>query len=165
MSSNNNDPQAQLLYAFEDTFMYAAMRGTMRREDLQALADKACRRWRVPPVEVKFSQHTKWFGQYFAWEHVIHLYGSKGRRRGPKGTSGRNAAVLLHEVAHHIDDWRTGADQAHGPHFAAICRDLYDHFQVLPRKGYTYMARKCGLKVSKLTRSTPKFKAAKRRKW
>jgi hypothetical protein len=139
--------QTKRLYRMENTFMRAGMYGYVPRAELQELADKACRRWNVPPVKVVFSRNTYWYGEYSPDEKKIRLFDAKKRKRPG---SGRNRLVLLHEVAHHIDnelfpDSETGD---HGPTFAKVAMDLYDHYKVLPRSAFRMLAKKHGVKVS-----------------
>lgn len=139
-----SDPQQQQLYKFEDGFMRAAMLGSCTRSTLQSLADKACRRWRVPQVDVVFSQHNTLYGQQFGDENKIRLYDAKD-----KAGNGRNAHVLLHEVAHHIDDHKSDGIESHGPVFAAICMDLYDHYNLLPRAAFRLLAKTFRVKIAR----------------
>lgn len=132
------------LYDMEDRFMRAAMGGQMTRAALQELADKACRRWRVPPVRVRFSTSTKWAGMYYSHNCSIVLYAGSHKVR-----TGRNTHTLLHEIAHHIDDWKVDeCGSSHGPTFAAICLDLYDHYRVLPAAAYRLLAKQHGVKLA-----------------
>lgn len=140
-----SDPQAKKLYAMENRFMRAAMRGTMTRSELQELADRGARRWRIEPPRVKFTSHTKYVGQSYSGERTIHLNGKNPEYRA---YNGRNAPVLLHELAHYITDWKYPELDAHGPIFAAVARDLYDHFDVLPAECFDCLAKVYGVNVS-----------------
>lgn len=144
------DPQALRLYDMEATFMAAWLR-TVRQplSLLQACADRACRRWRVPLVRIRFGINRTWYGTYFSDRQCVDLY------LRPNGASGRNVPVLLHEVAHHIDDCIWNAAEAHGPIFAAIEMDLLDHYGVLPKRAFRKLADKHNVKVARLRKRKP----------
>jgi hypothetical protein len=136
----------------EDSFMKAAMRGHVPLVALQELADKACRRWNVPLIRVRLGRDRFWYGEYHPGEDKIDLHDNKRRRRPGHG---RNFPVLLHEVAHHIDYYRNGEhhlDDAHGPTFAGICRDLYDHYEVIPKAAFDLLAKRANVHVIKVRR-------------
>ena len=93
-----SDPQQFVLYDMEHSFFKAWVRSSRQPlAMLQAYADKACRRWRVPLIRVRFDTDRQWYGSYFNDLDLIELYVK------PNGMSGRNVPVLLHEVAHHIE--------------------------------------------------------------
>lgn len=144
---SKRDPQAKILYKMEDSFMRGNLTASVSLEKLQALADKVCRRWGVPPVKVLFKKNRYWYGSYFGARQVIELYDHKKRKL--KG-HGRNVPVLLHELAHHIDAFKLDpVAPAHGPNFAAICLDLYDHYEILPADAYRVLARRYGVKIAR----------------
>lgn len=160
---------AKRLYAMEDGFMKAAMHARAPRWLLQAFADAACNRWHVPPVDVVFSRGTTYSGVYFGDENKIRLYAPRKKSTDRKRhyRSGRNPQVLLHEVAHHIDDWKVnnsdGAD-AHGANFVAITMDLYDHFSVLPKAAFKMLAKKAKIKIAAGIHHKMKKRAKARRR-
>jgi len=160
--------QAKKVYAFEDTFMKAAQHAKAPLHVLQSLADAACRRWRVPPVDVKFATGPNWSGMYYPELDKIALFVSPKKDRGTKKAlrSGRNPAVLLHEVAHHIDDWKVNedAEDAHGASFLAICMDLYDHYNVLPKAAFKLLTKKAGLKIAPRVRPGMRKRASAKRR-
>lgn len=154
------------VYKFEDGFMKAAMYARAPRKILQELADKACRRWGVPLIDVAFSTSTQWSGQYWGDENKIYLYAPTKKSKWKR--NGRNPGVLLHEVAHHIDDWKLNASpdvDSHGANFLAIVMDLYDHYQVLPKAAFKLLAKKHKIKIaSGIHHKMKKRPSAKRRK-
>jgi hypothetical protein len=38
---------------------------------------------------------------------------------------------------------------AHGPRFAAICMDLYDHYGVLPKEAFRLLAKKFRVRIAR----------------
>lgn len=130
------------------------MRGWQRtvkqqsRALLQSYADKACRRWKVSPVRVQFGKAKNKSGVYKSDTQSISLFICAP-------FSGRNLPVLLHEVAHHIDDCVWDAAEAHGPIFAAIEMDLLDHYQVLPSNAFRVLAKEFGIKIARLRKRKP----------
>lgn len=145
------DPQAERLYKMENTFMRASMYAQQPLEELQKLADKVCRRWRVPYIEVVFRPHRSIAGRYIGDEGRIELYAHPDPKKPRDRRNGRNICVLLHELAHHIDDCRGGGElaPAHGPAFAAICMDLYHHYGVLPNDAFKLLAKRFRVQVAK----------------
>jgi len=143
----SSDPQAQRLYDFENSFMRAALQARCTLKQLQKLADKACRRWRVPTTKVVFAQGPYWYGLYYEDFNRICLYDAPKRRRIGHG---RNMHVLLHEVGHHIDACLYESEESHGPVFAAIILDLYDHYGVLPEIAFRQLAAAYNIKIANL---------------
>lgn len=148
--------QTKRVYKMEVTFMDAGMSGHVKRKDLQKLADQACIRWKVPKVKVVFSEDNYWYGEYFSETRKIKLYDAPVRVR--KG-HGRNKLVLLHEVAHHIEDvLRPDDTESHSPAFTYICMDLFDHFNVIPGYAYKEVAKRHRVKIAAPRRNRRKKK-------
>ena len=130
--------------------MKAGLRAFSSREHLQTLADKACRRWKVPTIPVHFSTHTYWHGECDYDAKCIRLFYADPTKRKRAG-SGRNPAVLLHEVAHWIDYQLHGDEgDAHGAEFAAISADLFDWYGVIPIWAYKRLCKEYGVKLARL---------------
>ena len=142
------DPETKRLYKMEGTFMTGNMTGKLSLAKCQEIADKVCRRWRVPPVKVRFRKHRYWYGEYFCMSDVMNLYDHEDRQRPGHG---RNMVTLLHELAHHIDDWKVDcrpSSPSHGPSFAAIAMELYDHYKVLPADAFKLLAKRFKVKIA-----------------
>lgn len=157
--------QDNLVYKFEDGFLKAAMYARAPRKILQEFADKACRRWGVPLLDVVFSTSTRWSGMYYWDQNKIRLFAPTKKSKWKR--NGRNLGVLMHEVAHHIDDWKidAGAEaETHGPNFVAIVMDLYDHYDVLPKPAFKLMAKKIGIKIAVGIHHKMKKRASARRR-
>lgn len=145
-----SDPQQGLLYKLEDVFISGWLRHTpdLSRPKLQAYADIVCRRYRVPPVRVVLPRKKHWFmAEYIGDEDnpTIRLYVKKNSK-----ASSRNVPVLLHELAHHVDDFKfDDSAESHGPRFVAILADMFDRYGVVPRKLFVAMAKKNGIRVAR----------------
>lgn len=142
--------------------MKAGLRAFSSLVHLQSLADKACRRWKVPTVPVRFGRHVYWHGECDSAKKLITLFYARPDKRKRPG-SGRNPQVLLHEVAHWIDAQLHEEGPAHGPLFASICADLFDWYGVIPYQAYMTLCKEYGVKCARLPRPhrSPRHKRKK----
>lgn len=145
-----SDPQQGQVYDFENEFIGGWMRYAPdeSRARLQTLADAVCRRYRVPPVRVVCPRKPhKYFAQYFEDDDppTVRLY---IKRRAH--ASSRNLPVLLHELAHHIDAYKFGGEEHHGPKFVAILIDLFSRFKIAPRDSLLAKAKKMKIKKARI---------------
>jgi putative metallohydrolase (TIGR04338 family) len=146
----NKDPQQDRVYDMENVFMRAWVRSVQQPLTLlQEYADRACRRWNVKTIPVRFAFRKNGLGMHYAGEY-IELYRARSKKR-----SGRNLAVLLHEVAHHIDDCIWDSEESHGPKFCAVEMDLLDHYGILPHYLFKSLADTHGVKIAKLDKRKP----------
>lgn len=164
----NRDPESMRLYKMEGTYMNGNLTGKLSLSECQAVADKVCRRWRVPPVKIQFGHMKRGYGEYFGWpgKDKIVLYDNTSRNTPGHG---RNMATLLHELAHHIDDYKVDGDphaSPHGPSFAAVSMELYDHYKILPAAAFKLLAKKHRVKIAPgIHAKMHKRKRARRGKW
>ena len=123
------DPQKDLVYAWETTFRQFNEHNVPRRT-LRRLIRKAERRYRVPPVKIKFTnrvrrakRYAKIASAYDPESHTIEL-----------GYKDHNYAIALHEAAHAITDYVLGLDlEAHGPQWLGVYLWLLEWTGIAPR--------------------------------
>lgn len=148
MRTSKTDPQKYKVYALEAKFLGAWLEVRQPLHALQQYADRACKRWSVEPVPVRFvAQNPEGlYGCYWGYPDStprIELYNKKRN-------SGRNLPVLLHEVGHHIETELYDGEYDHGPKFTAICMDLFDYYKVVPAAQYRKLAKKFKVKIAQL---------------
>jgi len=140
-----SDPQRYQVYALENEFLKAWLQTRQPLSQLQTLADKACKRWGCELIPIRFKPNTpeELYGCFFEGPPArIELYNKKR-------VSGRNIPVLLHEVAHHIES-ELFDEASHGPKWAAVVMDLYDHYKIVPEGQFRKLAKKFKVKIAKL---------------
>jgi len=118
-----DDPQAHKVYTMERAIIGSCIGAHVDEDDLQAIANHACRKWRVAKVEVVVKgMGTALFGEC---DHEIRLN---------KDWHGDNVPVLVHELAHWIasEIWGDDNIEAHGPEWAQVYRVLLNDYKVLP---------------------------------
>jgi hypothetical protein len=93
-------------------------------DDLQAVANHVCKKWKVPPLSVWYynKPNAKEFGYQTGWS--IHLN---------EGFHGANINVLMHELAHHITSTYYPCAPDHGALFMDVYCDLLDEYKLMPR--------------------------------
>lgn len=137
--ARNADPNCEKVYAFEDSWpgweSNTAGLGECRR-----LIRAACDHFAVEaPVVVK---HDKGFSWSIPKLSRISMLG--GERLGPGHL---NAAVALHEAAHHIVYKLHGnRPQDHGPIFCGVYLDLLVRGKIAPRVALEASMRSFGIK-------------------
>lgn len=149
------DPQRERVYAMENTFMASHMhyaKADMRT--LRRVSRAACELYGVKPPTLIQGRNKRIAGQYDSVLEAVWLF-----------KRGMNSAVLLHELAHHIDDAAFDSYAApHGPRFAAIEMDLLDKLKVLPSDAFRLLARRFGVRIGRIDRATVKRRMVRRRK-
>ncbi len=138
---SNRDPQKYKLFRMEREFVGTCIYHIVAVDDLQRIADHACKKYKVLPPKVTVFRETG--------------------KRPPDGwyldgTIGLNAAyyaqntcVLLHELAHHIHSSIWWDDtQDHGPKFCLIYAELLDRYRILPFDCFALLAEKWGVEIA-----------------
>ena len=138
---SNRDPQRYKLFRLEREFVGTCMYHVVAVNDLQRIADHACKRYKVLPPKVT----------------VFKEYGVKPNdgwyQNGTIGLnsaySAQNTCVLLHELAHHINMEKHPEDtQDHGPMFCLIYADLLDQYRIMPFDCFALLADKWGVEIA-----------------
>ena len=135
-----SDPQRYRLYFMERTLLGNIMEHQCKSKYIQAIVDRACDNFCVPPAAVSIVHRPKiriWGWQLF------------DRLTFNRGFGGCNIHIVLHEVAHYITDELTeGADgvQNHGPEFVGVYRALMDQFNVIPNCAFDALCSRWNLK-------------------
>lgn len=153
--SPSYDPQRERVYAMENTFMSAHMHYTKTdMRTLRAVSRAACELYGVKPPTIIQGRGTRIAGQYDSMLEAVWLF-----------KRGMNPAVLLHELAHHIDDVAFDSYSApHGPRFVAIEMELLDKLKVCPSDAFRLLARQYGVRIGRVNRPTVKRRMVRRRK-
>lgn len=130
------DPQRHLVYDWEDYWAAWGNNDLTLRECRDAIF-WACGRFDVAPPKV--TQHnTCAMSECDVVQGVISMQ-AKGAR---KGRGGKNAATVLHEVAHWVVFKLHGwAPQDHGPTFLGVYMTLLIGYRVAPRIALESTAR------------------------
>ena len=138
---SNRDPQKYKLFKMEREFVGTCIYHVVAVEDLQRIADHACREHKVlPPKITVFRESGKRPPDGWYLDGTIGLNGAY---------SAQNTCVLLHELAHHIHSTRCPDDtQDHGPMFCRFYADLLDRYRILPFDCFCLLADRWGVEVS-----------------
>lgn len=149
-NSPANDPQRSRLYALEREFVGSAIYHSVSRQNLQTVADHACRYYRIEPIRIRVyhKEDERVFGNSYYYQH------GDGRVESieialNRAFHGANLTTLLHELAHYICD-NTYANRAgHGPEFCGIYMHLLDQYRILPALAFRALAEKHKVTVAR----------------
>ena len=138
---SNRDPQKYRLFKLEREFVGVCMYHVVAVEDLQRIADHACKAHGVPPAEVTiFKEYGKKPHDGLYADGVVELNSAYWAQ---------NTCVLLHELGHHIHFIQFPNDtQDHGPAFCRIYAELLDSYRILPYECFALLAEKWGIEIS-----------------
>lgn len=146
--ARGEDDQLAKVYRFEDDFPGWG-RNQMTLAQCRGLIRSACELHGVPHPAVR--QHNK---RSYSW--CLPWGGTDGRGLislqavGPDNKGAKNAAVSLHEAAHHIAYRKHGKRiECHGPTFVGIYLDLLVKANVAPRPALEAQLRHRGVKWRK----------------
>ena len=133
---SKRDPQQHKVYGLERELIGLALHTTCHREHLRTVLAHACRKYKVPAPKLVFvRENNKIFGS--SNNGVITLNAA---------FHGCNLFTLLHELAHHLTDFKYEGAEDHGVEFVRIYMDLLNRYRVLPRDAFKVMAQRRGVK-------------------
>lgn len=133
------DPQKYRVYKMERLFSGTTVNSHMELDELQRVADYACRKFRVKRVGVTLENKGR--QRIFGWckDYTIHLN---------RDYHGDNLVTLLHELAHYITDQKFVEDEAHGPFFVGTYGRLLDMFNVMPDHLFFHLCDDCQVRYA-----------------
>lgn len=137
---DQSDPQKHLVYRMERDIVGWAIYTHVDYDDLQMIADYACRKYGVKRVGITIENCGK--KRVFGWceDNTIHLNADY---------HGDNTAVLLHELAHYIAGRKyPDADHNHGPEFVHVYGSLLGMFNCLPYWVFEFMCKDHDVEIS-----------------
>lgn len=131
-----SDPQKQRVYNMEREWIGHAVHTTMHPDKLREIVRHACRKARVPvpKLHIENKPKTRVFGHCNDTTITLNA-----------GFHGQNLSVLLHELAHWINDQKNPDSTAHGPNFCTIYRTLLADYRMLPTIAFDELAISYGV--------------------
>jgi hypothetical protein len=148
------DPHSKRVYAWEDSWPQWNY-NSLTLASCRTLIAVACKQYRL--LAPRVIQHNK---RTLSWcEPVKDRISLQGV--GPNNRGGKNAAVCLHEAAHHIA-WKYFGDRIadHGPTWLGIYMWLLESAEVAPAVALHASARKFGLRWRRLPPSALRLSSA-----
>lgn len=143
------DPQASRVYILERAYIGVCVYHTVTRENLQIVADHACRYYRVSPVRIETygDEYDGTMAECIWTEHDDGRYVCH-KIRVNRARHGANVTCLLHELAHHVTHSTYINIEGHGPEFVGIYMHLLDKYRIMPSCAFRVLAKKHRVRIA-----------------
>jgi hypothetical protein len=133
----------------EREFIGTSVYHKVRRADLQAVSDHACRYYRISCVRIVVYDNPDdgTMGMYERYEYDDGTV-TNAKIRLNRGYHGANIAVLVHELAHYIVDNTYSGHEPHGKQFIGVYMHLLDKYRIMPCCAFRALAKKHKVKIA-----------------